>query len=55
MKFFKDWLSKAEQFLEPQQGFVTALLIVVIAVSAYLLFSKNALARTTWAAWMILP
>lgn len=55
MKFIGAWLGKFEKALEPAQWLVSLLLVGIILGSVYLLFSKNAVARTSWAAWMILP
>jgi hypothetical protein len=51
----RDLYDKAETILEPAQGLVTALLIVVIAASVYMLFSKSATLRTTWVVYMFSP
>lgn len=42
--------NKLTGFLEPKQAIVSLFLMVIIGVSLYFLFSRNAVARTAWAA-----
>lgn len=41
---------KTANWLAPKQPIVTAFLLLIIAVSVYFLCSKNTVARTLWAA-----
>lgn len=50
------WYQKTEQFLDPMQGVVSIILVLIILVSIYFLFATHsATARTAWVTYMIMP
>ena len=54
MNFFKDTYRKLNATLEPAQGVVTLLLLVIIAVSVWMLF-QDPVKRTAWTVYMFMP
>jgi len=50
-----NYYQKIEAFLEPAQGLVTVLLVLIIMVSVYMLFSRSNTARTGWVTYMFMP
>lgn len=49
------WYDRLEQRLMPAQWLVTLLLLAVIAVSIWALFSRSATMRTAWLVYLISP
>lgn len=49
------WYRKFEDFLMPYQWIVSIMLIIIIAVSVWMLFEKDSVKRTTWVVYMYLP
>lgn len=49
------WYKKLEESLLPAQGLVSILLIIIILVSIYALFSRNSVLRTAWVVYVLSP
>lgn len=51
----KDLYAKAESFLEPSQGLVVCLLLLIALITVWMMVQKNAVLRTFWLVYLLSP